>query len=228
MAVAGHDLKQPIQVAMLCLERALDEGVTTEAARRLRFALDAMKRLDSELSDIARLSQASAFAPLRQVIRIADVLSRIEHDWRMHAQLRQIDLDICRSDLLVTTDPDMLHTILRNIVGNALKYSANGSQVRVVCEVRGDILDVSVEDDGCGIDPAIIDRIFDAFERGHQTTQSDGLGLGLLIVRQTADMLHHRVSVYSGTSGGSRFSVELPLHIPGIEGFGSIDDEVRG
>ena len=212
LAVAGHDLKQPIQVAMLCMEKAIEEGVTKEAAYRLRIALEAMTRLCSEFDDIARLSQMNAVLPSHDVVRMAEVLSRVERDWRMHAQLRSIDLNVCGSDHLVRTDPDMLHTILRNFVGNALKYSAAGGNVRVTCRAEGGNLSVDVEDNGCGIAPAILDRIFDAFERGDQARHSDGLGLGLLIVHQTAGLLHHRVSVRSVKNEGSRFSIEVPLH----------------
>ncbi|MCA1536693.1 HAMP domain-containing histidine kinase [Bradyrhizobium sp. NBAIM03] len=212
MAVAGHDLKQPIQVAMLCMEKAVEEGVTKKAAHLLRTAVEAMGRLSSELNDIARLSQMHSVFPKRRVVRMTEVLSRIGREWRMHAHLRRINLTVCRSDHLVRTDPEMLYTILRNFLDNALKYSEAGGHIRVICRAAGDNLRVDVEDDGCGIAPGVLDRIFDAFERGDQSDHSDGLGLGLLIAHQTAGLLRHRISVRSVQDSGSRFSVEVPLH----------------
>lgn len=224
MAVAGHDLRQPLHVAMMSMARAVEEGVTAVGADRLRIALDAMKRLDSELQEIARLSQmGGALHPSREVVRMADVLARLERDWQFYAEACRIDLKFCRSDLRVETDPDMLHTILRNFIGNALKYAGPGGHVRVGCRPRSDRLIVEVEDDGCGIAAARLESIFTAFERGDQLGRSDGLGLGLAIVRQTADLLGHPVSVRSVENEGSVFSIELPLHQPAVSQLGSND-----
>jgi signal transduction histidine kinase len=217
MAVAGHDLKQPLHVAMLSMERAVDQGVPATAAYCLRVALDAMKRLNSELSDIARLSQIEgALQPHRRPVQVAEILSRVERDWRFYAEACGIDLQVCASDLLVETDPDMLHTIIRNFIGNALKYSGPGGHVRVGCREQPDRLSIDVEDDGCGISDARLESIFNAFERGDQNGRTDGLGLGLTIVRHTADLLRHLVTVRSVENRGSIFSVELPRYLPGI------------
>lgn len=147
---------------------------------------------------------------------MAHVMARLERDWRFYAEACRIEMKLCRSDLLVETDPDMLHTILRNFVGNALKYAGPGGHVRVACRNEPGRLSVEVEDDGCGIAASRLEDIFAAFERGSQSGRSDGLGLGLAIVRQTADLLRHPVSVRSVENEGSVFSIELPLHQPGL------------
>jgi signal transduction histidine kinase len=215
MAVAGHDLKQPLHVAMLSMARAVEEGVPAAAAYRLRVALDAMMRLNSELSDIARLSQMDgALQPNHRVVRVADILSRVDRDWRFYAEACGTDLQVCSTDLLVETDPDMLHTIIRNFIGNALKYSGPGGHVRVNCRLQHDRLHIDVEDDGCGISASRFESIFNAFDRGDQADRTEGLGLGLTIVRQTADLLHHQVTVRSVENKGSIFSIELPRHLP--------------
>lgn len=215
MAVAGHDLKQPLHVAMMYAVRAMEDGVTEAAARRLHIAIDAMKRLDSELNDIARLSQmGGAQMPRRTIVSIADVLARLDRDWRFYAEVFGVELALGDDKFLVESDPDMLHSILRNFIGNAIKYAGPGGHVRVSCRISSGRLVVSVEDDGCGIAAGRLETIFDAFERGDQAGRSDGLGLGLAIVRQTADLLRHRVSVRSVENEGSVFSIELPLHRP--------------
>lgn len=212
MAVAGHDLKQPLQVAMLSLVRAVGEGVPVEAAKRLRIALDAMKRLGAELDDIARLSQRDeALHPRPCVVLLDDVLAQVERDWRVYAEACGTRLEIRRPTVFVETDPAMLRTILRNLVGNAIKYSGPGGHVHVNWRMRGDKISIDVHDDGGGISAAHLARIFEAFERGDQAGRSEGLGLGLTIVRQTAELLRHPVSVRSVENEGSTFSVELPL-----------------
>lgn len=211
MAVAGHDLKQPLHVAILSLARAAEAGVSSATADRLRVALDAMKRLGSELDDLARLSQKDeTLQPRRQNLLLAPVLERLEWDWRFYAEACGVELQITSCDIIVETDSELLHTILRNLVGNAIKYSGPGGHVRLMCRTRRHRACIDVQDDGAGIPATRLARIFDAFERGDAAEQ-DGMGLGLMIVQQTADLLRHRVTVRSIPNVGSTFSVELPL-----------------
>lgn len=212
MAVAGHDLKQPLQVALLSIIRAVGEGVAPPVASRLGVALDALRRLNTELEDIARLSQRDeALEPQHKVVVLEEVMARVEREWRCYADICGTRLQVRLPRAFVETDPEMLATILRNLVGNAIKFSGPGGQVCVTSRLLGDRISIDVHDTGSGIPTAQLSRIFDAFERGEQACHTNGLGLGLLIVRQTAEMLGHPVSVRSIENEGSTFSVELPL-----------------
>lgn len=225
MAVAGHDLRQPIQVAMLSIARAVGEGVSPPAARRLTLAIEAMKRLGTELDDIARLSQRDeGLRPNRRAVHLDDVLSEVERDWRAYADACGTALEIPSARARVDTDPAMLKTILRNLVGNAIRHSGPRGRVVVSCRRQADALVIDVADDGDGIPVACLARIFDAFERGRSAQTDDGLGLGLTIVRQTAEMLDHPISVRSVEHEGSVFSVALPLlgpHVPRVVDLGT-------
>lgn len=225
MAVAGHDLRQPIQVAMLSIARAVGEGVSPPAARRLTLAIEAMKRLGTELDDIARLSQRDeGLRPNRRAVYLDDVLSEVERDWRAYADACGTALEIPSARARVDTDPAMLKTILRNLVGNAIRHSGPRGRVVVSCRRQADTLFIDVKDDGDGIPVACLARIFDAFERGRSAQTDDGLGLGLTIVRQTAEMLDHPISVRSVEHEGSVFSVALPLlgpHVPRMVDLGT-------
>lgn len=212
LAVAGHDLKQPIQVAMLSIDLAIRQSVPAAAAERLTIALDAMRRLGTELNDIARLSQHEpGLRPQLQPVYLDHVLAEVQREWRVYADFCGIKLDIGRSSARVETDPVMLKTILRNLIGNAIRHSGPNGHVLVGCRRQGDRLSVDVQDNGGGIADAHLGRIFDAFEGCGAAGSDDGLGLGLMIVRQTAEMLGHPVSVRSVENRGSTFSVTLPL-----------------
>jgi signal transduction histidine kinase len=212
MAVAGHDLKQPIQVATLSIALAIGESVPARVAKRLRIALDAMRRLNSELDDIARLSQQHIAAlPRPRSVDLDEILAEVERDWRAYAGASGTALEIGLSGVRIETDPAMLRTILRNLVGNAIRHAGPRGRVSISCRRRGDRLRISVQDDGDGIPVAHLSRIFDAFERCGAPGHDDGLGLGLTIVRQTAELLHHPLSVRSVENEGSTFSIELPL-----------------
>lgn len=198
LAVAGHDLRQPIQVAMLSIDMAIGQKVPALTTERLTIALDAMRRLATELDDIARLSQYDyALRPQPQAVDLDDVLADVQRDWRVYADFCGTKLDIGRSSAQVETDPVMLKTILRNLIGNAIRQSGPHGRVRVASRRQGDRLNVDVQDNGGGIAVAHLARIFNAFERCGATGSDDGLGLGLTIVRQTARMLGHPISVRS-------------------------------
>jgi len=217
MAVAGHDLKQPIQVATLSIALAIGESIPARAAKRLMIALDAMRRLNSELDDIARLSQQHiATLPRPRSVDLDEILAEVERDWRVYADASGTALEIGPSGVRVETDPAMLRTILRNLVGNAIRHAGPRGQVSISCRRRGDRLRISVRDDGDGIPVAHLSRIFDAFGRCGVPGHDDGLGLGLTIVRQTAELLHHPLSVRSVENEGSTFSIELPLLGPSL------------
>lgn len=111
---------------------------------------------------------------------------------------------------MVETDPAMLRTILRNLVGNAIKYSEGGGRVLVGC-VRADKILIEVRDNGCGVAATRLSKIFEAFERGGRTDMAEGLGLGLHIVRQTAEALERPVAVRSFEGRGSIFSIAVPI-----------------
>lgn len=229
LAVAGHDLKQPLQLAMLSIDRAVGQGVPPPVANRLGIALDALQRLNSELDDIARLSQRDeALVARRRAVGLAEIVVRVEQDWRAYANLCDTQLQILVSQAVVETDPEMLHTILRNLVGNAIKFSGPGGRVCIAARLSEDRVTIDVHDTGGGIPPEQISTMFNAFRRGAQSQRTEGLGLGLLIVRQTAELLELPIAVRSIEGEGSTFSIELPLAedscVPAAElGFGLVE-----
>jgi signal transduction histidine kinase len=215
MAVAGHDLKQPLQLAMMSLELATEAGSGALAKKRLAVARDALKRLNVELDDLARISQADdRLAPQIRPTALGPILREVDGDWRGFAEVCGVSLAFVAPDLQVLTDSAMLKTILRNLVGNAVKYSDRGGRVSVTARVTRSFVIVDVADEGRGIAQGKLEGIFDAFDRGGRSDAGGGLGLGLHIVRQTAALLAHPVAVRSVEGEGSIFSVALPQAAP--------------
>ncbi len=211
MAVAGHDLKQPLQVAVMSIVRAAGEPVQSRAAARLRIALDALTRLGSELDDLARSSLSEAgMQPVIRPVQVGSVMAAVERDWRVYAEECGVELRFRCPSITVDTDEAMLRTMLRNLVGNAVKFCSRGGRVVVGCRRRGGSVLLQIHDNGYGISASRLASIFDAFERGDWEGRGEGLGLGLHIVRQTANALGHPISVRSIDGEGSTFSVTLP------------------
>ncbi|MFC0243276.1 sensor histidine kinase [Rhodopseudomonas telluris] len=211
MAVMGHDLKQPLQIAMLFIERALQDDLATAAAQRLSVAMKALGRLDLELSELACASQyRTSPDALEQTVDLEQVLGKVERDWTEYAGATGVQLIIEKPATAVRSNGPMLQTILRNLVGNAIKFSPRGSCVSVRCEADARSVTVEITDTGPGISEADLRRIFDAFQRGDKVGDTSGLGLGLYIVRETARLLRHPITVRSVEGEGSTFAVVLP------------------
>lgn len=210
IAVAGHDLKQPLQIAVMAISRALQFGVDEVARERLDLALQALRRLGRELDDLALSSQArSSLEPRIQPVALNTLLAEVEKDWRTYADECGIELRFYTRSIAVDTDPKMLRTILRNLIGNAVKYAGPKGRVHVGCRVKSSGVSIEIRDNGCGMSEADLQSIFEPLQRVGEVRDVGGLGLGLHIVRQTAIMLGHPITVRSVKEVGSTFAVFL-------------------
>jgi signal transduction histidine kinase len=210
MAVAGHDLKQPLQVMVMAIDRIRNKLTDEKDRERLGYAIDAGMRMAEELDRLAETSllQTGFGAPDIKSFPIAEIFDSILANWRMHAEAKGLELIVVPSDAKVVSDPGMLRAILGNLVGNAIKYTESG-RVLVGCRRHGNALTIEVLDSGAGIAKEQQAAIFEAF---HQIDPaSEGLGLGLSIVRRTAEALGHEIEVKSDLARGSHFSVRVPL-----------------
>jgi signal transduction histidine kinase len=210
MAVAGHDLKQPLQVMVIAIDRIRKKLSDPRDQERLSLAIDAGMRMAEELDRLAETSvlQTGLGAPQLKSFPVADIFESIIHNWHLHAEAKGLRLVVQPSNALIVSDPGMLRAIIGNLVGNAIKYTERG-RVLVGCRKRGNHLSIEVLDSGSGIPAEQLGAIFDAF---HQINPaSEGLGLGLSIVRRTAEALGHEVALKSDLARGSHFTVLVPL-----------------
>jgi signal transduction histidine kinase len=108
-------------------------------------------------------------------------------------------------------DPTRLHQVLVNLLTNAARYTEEGGHVWVTAEAAGARV-VRVRDDGAGIDPDLLPRIFDLFHQGPSSRARGGLGVGLALVKRLVELHGGSVSAYSGGPGkGAEFTVRLPV-----------------
>ncbi len=210
MAVIGHDLKQPLQLISVVLELLGARMSNSEHKPRLQLAQDAVQRIGEGLDRLVLASRQGQPipSPTPTTFTIADILQRIKPTWREHAMRGGVRLHVVANSSYVTTDVEMLSTILGNLIGNAIKYAPRGD-VLIGCRRDKNHLCIQVIDTGPGIPPERIDAVFAAFHQEDPT--SAGFGLGLSIVQHTAAILGHRIQVRSVVGKGSLFGVEVPL-----------------
>ncbi|MBB4841841.1 signal transduction histidine kinase/CheY-like chemotaxis protein [Paucibacter oligotrophus] len=217
LAAASHDLRQPMHTIGLLvglLRERLRGRQAMELADKLNTSVALMEGLFGGLLDISKLD-AGAVQVQPESFPLDGLLNHLEQTFAAQAEAQGLRLRVRRSGALVRSDPALLESVLANLLSNALRYTASGGVV-LGCRRRGaQQLAVQVWDSGRGIPAHLRAAVFDEFYRieasAAQAGQPPGLGLGLSIVKRSAALLDHRLSLRSWPGRGSMFEVLLPL-----------------
>jgi signal transduction histidine kinase/CheY-like chemotaxis protein len=213
LASASHDLRQPMHTIGLLvgLLRGRPDRLEENAViGKIDASVQAMSNLFSSLLDISKLD-AGAVRPNIREFSIGDLLRALELHYTPQAQQKRLALRVVQSAVAVRSDSALLESILSNLITNAIRYTERGS-VLVGCRRRGARLRIEVRDTGVGIPEAFRQDIFEEFFQlaNPERDRSKGLGLGLSIVKRSAELLGHTLVVESQPGVGSVFSVEVP------------------
>jgi two-component system CheB/CheR fusion protein len=228
LAAASHDLRQPLQTLAL-LQGLLAKKVVGENAQKLvtrsEEALDAMTGMLNTLLDINQIEVGAVKAEIAD-FPVNDLLDRLRAELSYNAQAAGLALRVAPCRLRVRSDARLLEQMLRNLLSNALKYTAHG-EVLVGCRRREGKLRIEVWDTGIGIPNSELAAIFEEYHQLDNAARQRirGLGLGLSIVKRLGDLLGHAVRVRSVEGKGSVFSIEVPL--TSVEAPPSLDDSPR-
>jgi signal transduction histidine kinase len=208
LAIAGHDLRQPLQVIQSTHER-LGYGVRTRSELRClrsgQIAIDRLKEQLQQLLTAMRVQESTRRLELAPV-RIQQVLRQACRENEHAALSKGIIIQTVSSGATVLSNGLLLGAALRNLVSNAVKYTQPGGRILVGCRRSGSEIRIDVYDTGIGIPDEQIPRIFEAFTR-LDAVRSGGLGIGLFIVCQALGILGHGIDVASIPGRGSRFSI---------------------
>jgi signal transduction histidine kinase len=213
LAAASHDLRQPLNSALLFLESIHDEALAEtdrSLVRRSRLALAALNNLLGTLLDVARLDAGDIEANVVD-FPIAALLERLGPEFQAVGRAAGIGLRFRPSDVWIRTDAHLLETVLRNLISNAIRYTPRG-HVLVGCRRRAQGLMICVYDTGVGIESAHLEAIFDAYYQVPSETRRNnaGIGLGLSIVSRISNLLSLERVVRSVPGRGSLFAVVVP------------------
>lgn len=213
LAAASHDVLQPLNAARLYVTSLVERKAGGEDARlvgNIDDSLEAIEEILGALLDISRLD-SGAMTPSITSFKMNDLLRSLEVEFKPVAQAKKLKLTFVPCTLAVSSDRVLLRRLLQNLISNAIKYTPKG-RVLVGCRRMGGALQVVIYDTGVGIPILKRGEIFKEFHRLDQGARiARGLGLGLSIVERLARVLNHGIVVDSNLSGGSRFSVTMPV-----------------
>jgi signal transduction histidine kinase/CheY-like chemotaxis protein len=220
LAMLGHELRNPLAAIRTAVE-ILDQfgtsepGLAEEQCQIIGRQSESMARLVDDLLDVARIT-SGRIELIKEVVDLRLIVERgVESISLAHRQRSQdIVMRLPNLPLLVHGDVVRLEQVITNLLSNAFRYSSSGSKVEVDVRESDNQAVVVVCDHGEGIEPELLEHLFDPFIQGSQSLARlrGGLGLGLTVVRELVEHHGGRVTAQSeGTNCGSRFTVCLPL-----------------
>ena len=219
LATLSHELRTPLN-AILGWSQILNRGPLDSADARQ--GLDAIERnarsqtqMIEDLLDMSRIISGKVRLDVQKTL-LADVVAQAVQSVRPSAEVKGVRLLTVLDPYAgpIAGDPGRLQQVVWNLLTNAIKFTHKGGKVQIVLERVNSHLELSVADDGEGIDPAFLPHVFERFRQADASTtrRHGGLGLGLNIVKQLVELHGGSVRVNSpGKGKGSTFTMTLPV-----------------
>jgi PAS domain S-box-containing protein len=217
LAMLAHELRNPLAPVLTALQlmelRPQDDAVVARSRAVLGRQVRHMTRLVDDLLDVSRITRGKITLRTERG-ELAALAGRALEAALPLLEGRRLEVSTgVPSGLWVEADPVRMEQVLLNLLTNAAKFTEPGGRVRVWAEGAGDRVRIGVSDNGIGIAPEVLPRIFDLFMQGDRSLDraQGGLGIGLTLVHRLVEMHGGTVSAASAGPGqGSEFVVELP------------------
>jgi PAS domain S-box-containing protein len=209
LASVSHDLRNPL-TSILGYAVLMQRSQTFDAEGMAEIVSQSrrLERLIGDLLDVSSM-QSAAFTISPAEVDIGEIAEKVVQN--LQATGPKILVDLPDEPLLGFWDGQRLEQVIENLVSNAIKYSPDGGDIRLSVSQAGDEVELSVSDQGIGIEPEDLAALFDPFHRVKNSRSSPGLGLGLYIVRMISEA--HGGQVWAESAGrgkGATFFVRLP------------------
>jgi signal transduction histidine kinase/ActR/RegA family two-component response regulator len=226
LATLAHELRNPlapIQTGLDLLARSRDEHKVEHALGVMHRQLRHMVRLIDDLLDVSRITQGRLELK-RAHVKLGDMLDTAVEASRPAIERRKhvLQVSVSEPELIFDADLTRVAQVISNLLNNASKYTPSGGLLELSAQRDGDYGVIKVRDNGIGIPPEHLEHVFEMFSQVNRATEGSrgGLGIGLALVRSLVEMHGGTVSATSLGSGGSTFTVRLPLAViqqPGPE-----------
>ncbi|AQZ34187.1 hybrid sensor histidine kinase/response regulator [Pseudomonas sp. LPH1] len=215
LAAASHDLRQPLNAMGLYAEHLVEQGGDQQTRRisaRLAASVEQLGRLLQSLLDYTRLTLPGGVQARPHVFALRPLLERLIAEVLPESQQQGLQLELHCDECGVYSDPLLLERLLRNLLNNALLH-AQAQHLKLSARHDGDAIVLEVADDGRGLSEAEQALVFEEFRQLDNPGRNAerGLGLGLAIVQQLAEVLEHPLQLHSQPGAGTRFALQLPL-----------------
>ncbi|QRV14030.1 PAS domain S-box protein [Haloterrigena salifodinae] len=211
---ASHDLQEPLRMVssyLQLIERRYGDAFDEDGEEFLAYAIDGAERMRGMIDGLLEYSRVETRGDPFEPVDLDRLLEDVLDD--LSLQLEETDAEVETEPLpRVQGDASQLRQVFQNLLSNALEYSGDEPpriHVETTRRERGR-WEISVIDEGIGIDPADQDRVFDVFQRLHSREEYDGTGIGLALCERIVERHNGEIWVESEPGEGSTFSITLP------------------
>lgn len=219
-----HELRGPL-AALMGYHEMVMKGITREKNQKTMEVIQKANRraknlltMIDEMIDYAYMKSEKDALEGRTDITLKEIIERNLDLFEQQANTKGLSIKSnCPKSLSLYINRDLLDIILNNLISNAIKYSRSRSTITVNAEETNGEIHLFVQDEGIGIRPDEINRIFEEFYRTRRAREldRDGTGLGLPIVQKAVQALNGRITVYSELEKGTSFHIYIPASKPG-------------
>ena len=236
LANMSHEIRTPMNgvigmTQLLCTTQL--SPLQREYVELIRHSAEGLLTVINDILDLSRIEagklliDATAFDLLSLVEEVVELLAPAAAEKRIDLVIRYRS----GTPRWIVADPARIRQVLTNVVGNAIKFTEEGSAVVDVTTGAESVLSLTVEDTGVGIAPDLLAHIFDQFTQGDSSSRRrfGGTGLGLAICQRLLELMDGSIAVTSRVGEGSIFRIELPLAVPDSMAADELGgDELRG
>lgn len=215
VSVVSHEIRTPLTsihgFSEILATKDLEPKKRQEFYRIIQGESERLSRLITNLLNLSRIEAGLELN--RELVDIPRLVLEDVEFFQTQAASHRLQYLGSRQVPMVYADPERLHQVMKNLLSNAIKYSPDGGPVEVTTEVEGKYVAISVKDQGIGIPPEELPRIFERFSRveREEALGISGTGLGLAIVKHLIELHGGKVTVQSEEGRGSTFTVYLPI-----------------
>lgn len=221
LAILAHELRNPLAPVLSAVELLKLQGVSTPPVTDLIEVIEGrvrtMGRLLDDLLDLSRITRGQ-FTLQKETVDLRTIVKHAieEADTLIKSRQHKLAVSLPDEPLYLEGDPVRLEQIIVNLLTNAAKYTEPRGHIELTCNKDEQSVVISVKDNGIGIPPNMLTRIFEPFlQAARERSSSPGIGVGLAVTKNIVEMHNGTVIARSeGDTHGSEFIVRLPALVP--------------
>lgn len=209
-----HEFKTPLAAiegyVTLLQRKGLSEEKRQEYTSRILFNTKRLSSLTGNILLLSRLeNQESEIQKESYSLdeQLREIILLYEPQWSE----KELDLDIDLDSVMCYGNKDLLAQVWQNLIGNAIKFVADGGRIRILLRQKQSGIEVSIIDNGAGMSEDVMNRIYEKFYQGDTSRSSSGNGLGLTLAKRIVDLHGGTISASSKEGKGTAFTVVIPV-----------------
>nr|WP_249745318.1 ATP-binding protein [Mesobacillus boroniphilus] len=216
VSTVSHELRTPLASILgfteLILTRELKPDRQKKYLSTIYNEAGRLTALINDFLDIQRMESGNQGYE-RQQLELLPIIQKVVELQKIHSDKHDLILEVIGGSDNVLGDPEKLEQALTNLVHNAIKYSPEGGEVRITLFEKDSFVTIQIQDEGLGIPPEAIDKVFEKFYRVDNSDRRSigGTGLGLAIVKEIVHVHDGSINVDSEYGKGSTFTISLPV-----------------